>query len=108
MVKLLGMEGGLEEAYNLILSLPEPVDCGIWGALLLCCDVCGNSELAEIVAQRLFESSSEKGAYRVMLSNIYAGDGRWDDVKKLRDHTTEGKLRKITGLSWIKGFSLSA
>lgn len=106
MVKLLGMEGGLEEAYNLILSLPEPVDCGIWGALLLCCDVCGNSELAEIVAQRLFESSSEKGAYRVMLSNIYAGDGRWDDAKKLRDHITEGKLRKITGLSWIKGSEL--
>ncbi|KAM1238064.1 hypothetical protein TB1_038226 [Malus domestica] len=73
MVKLLGMEGRLEEAYYLILSLPEPVDSGIWGALLLCCDVCGNLELAEIVARRLFESNLEKSAYRVMLSNIYGG-----------------------------------
>ncbi|KAM2076038.1 hypothetical protein FF1_038872 [Malus domestica] len=103
MVKLLGMEGRLEEAYYLILSLPEPVDSGIWGALLLCCDVCGNLELAEIVARRLFESNSEKSAYRVMLSNIYAGDGRWDDAKKLRDSITEGKLMKMPGLNWIKG-----
>ncbi|CAN6578401.1 unnamed protein product [Malus baccata var. baccata] len=103
MVKLLGMEGRLEEAYYLILSLPEPVDSGIWGALLLCYDVCGNLELAEILSQRLFESNSEKSAYRVMLSNIYAGDGRWDDAKKLRDSITEGKLMKMPGLNWIKG-----
>ncbi|CAN6713812.1 unnamed protein product [Malus baccata var. baccata] len=89
-------------AYYLILSLPEPVDSGIWGALLLCCDVCGNLELAEIVARRLFESNSEKSAYRVMLSNIYAGVGRWDDAKKLRDSITEGKLMKMPGLNWIK------
>ncbi|KAL6182478.1 hypothetical protein ACLB2K_043897 [Fragaria x ananassa] len=63
LVKLLGMEGRLEEAYNLILSLPEPVDSGIWGALLSCCDACGDSELAEIIAQKLFESRSEKTAY---------------------------------------------
>ncbi|KAM5571954.1 putative pentatricopeptide repeat-containing protein [Rosa sericea] len=108
LVKLLGMEGRLEEAYNLILSLPEPVDSGIWGALLSCCDACGDSELAEIIAQKLFESNSEKSAYTVMLSNIYAGDGRWDDSKKLRDYITEGQLRKTTGVSWIKGFSRSA
>lgn len=103
LVKLLGMEGRLDEAYNLILSLPEPVDSGIWGALLSCCDACGDSELAEIIAQRLFESNSEKSAYRVLLSNIYAGDGRWGDSKKVRDYITEGQLRKTTGLSWIQG-----
>ncbi|KAK9926829.1 hypothetical protein M0R45_024038 [Rubus argutus] len=108
LVKLLGMEGRLDEAYNLILSLPEPVDSGIWGALLSCCDACGDSELAEIIAQRLFESNSKKSAYRVLLSNIYAGDGRWGDSKKVRDYITEGQLRKTTGLSWIQGFSRSA
>lgn len=107
LVKLLGMEGRLEEAYNLILCLPEPVDSGIWGSLLSCCDACGDSELAEIIAQKLFESSSEKTAYRVMLSNIYAGDGRWDESKRVRDYITEGQLRKTTGFSWIKGSLLS-
>ncbi|KAK9278292.1 hypothetical protein L1049_027857 [Liquidambar formosana] len=102
-VKLLGMAGELEKAYNLILSLPEPMDSGIWGALLSCCEVVGNSELAEIVAQRLFENKPEKSAYRVMLSNIYAVDERWDDVKKLRDHMAGGGIRKSPGLSWISG-----
>ncbi|KHN30940.1 putative pentatricopeptide repeat-containing protein At1g64310 [Glycine soja] len=58
--------------------------------------------LAETVAQQLFESSPADNVYSVMLSNIYAGDGRWDDVKKLRDKMTGG-LRKMPGLSWIEG-----
>lgn len=99
-VKLLGMTGELEEAYNLILSLPESVDSGIWGALLSCCDACGNPELAEIVAQQLLDNN-EKTAYKVMLSNIYAGEGRWDDVKKLRDTMTANERGKLPGLSWI-------
>ncbi|XP_054807613.1 putative pentatricopeptide repeat-containing protein At1g64310 isoform X2 [Prosopis cineraria] len=102
MVKLLGGAGELEEAYNLIQSLPEPVDKGILGALLSCCNTFGNSELAETIAHRLFESSPDNSVYRVMLSNIYASDGRWDDVKKLRDNITGG-LRKLPGQSWIEG-----
>ncbi|KAK7301481.1 hypothetical protein RJT34_12346 [Clitoria ternatea] len=102
MVKLLGSAGELEEAYNLTQSLLEPVDQAILGALLSCCNSLGNSELAEIVAQQLFESNPADNVYRVMLSNIYAGDGRWDDVKKLRDKMTGG-IRKKPGLSWIEG-----
>lgn len=102
MVKLLGSAGELEEAYNLTQSLPEPVDKAILGALLSCCNSCGNSELAETVAQKLFQNNPADNAYRVMLSNIYAGDGRWDDVKNLRDKMTGG-LRKMPGLSWIEG-----
>ncbi|KAH7856926.1 hypothetical protein Vadar_006988 [Vaccinium darrowii] len=75
LIKLLGMAGGLEEAYILIQSLPEPVDSGVWGALLSCCDGHGNSELAEIIFHKLIENKPEESRYRVMLSNVYAGDG---------------------------------
>lgn len=102
MVKLLGSAGELEEAYNLIRSLPEPIDKAILGALLSCCNSCRNSEMAETVAQQLFESNPADNVYRVMLSNVYAGDGRWDDVMKLRDKMIGG-LRKMPGLSWIEG-----
>ncbi|QCE14687.1 structure-specific endonuclease subunit SLX1 [Vigna unguiculata] len=101
MVKLLGSSGELEEAYSLIRSLPEPVDKAILGALLSCCNSRGNSELAETVAQQLFANNPTDNVYRVMLSNIYAGDGRWDDVKMLRDKIT-GRMRKMPGLSWIE------
>lgn len=102
MVKLLGSAGELEEAYNIIQSLPEPVDKGILGALLSCCNSCGNSDLAETIAHWIFESNPDDNVYRVMLSNIYARDGRWNDVKKLRDNITGG-LRKMPGLSRIEG-----
>ncbi|KAE9608526.1 putative tetratricopeptide-like helical domain-containing protein [Lupinus albus] len=102
MVKLLGSAGELEEAYKLMQSLPEPIDKAILGALLSCCNSCGNSDLAEIVAQQLFKSNPDDNVYKVMLSNIYAGDGRWDDVKKLRDKITVGR-RKMPGISWIEG-----
>lgn len=102
MVKLLGMAGELEQAYEFIISLPKPVDSGIWGALLSCCDFHQNTELAELVAKQLFESEPKKGAYRVMLSNIYAGSGKWDEVKKLRDGISENGVTKLPGLSLIE------
>ncbi|XP_019052248.1 PREDICTED: putative pentatricopeptide repeat-containing protein At1g64310 [Nelumbo nucifera] len=100
MVKLLGMAGEFEKAYQLIHSIPGYTDSGVWGALLSCCEVHGNSELGEVVAHRLFEIAPDKSAYRVMLSNIYASNGRWNDVKSLRDDMMEGGLRKMPGLSW--------
>ncbi|XP_058781798.1 putative pentatricopeptide repeat-containing protein At1g64310 [Vicia villosa] len=102
MVKLLGSAGELEEAHYLTQSLPEPVDKAILGALLSCCDSYGNSELAETIAQQIFKSNPADNVYKVMLSNVYAGDGRWDDAKKLRDKITGGQ-KKMPGVSWIEG-----
>ncbi|XP_030493170.2 putative pentatricopeptide repeat-containing protein At1g64310 [Cannabis sativa] len=104
MVRLLGMNGELEEAYYMVLSLPEPVEHGIWGALLSCCDACGNSRLAEIIGQRLIENNPETGSYKVMLSNIYAGNERWDDARELRDYKGENQMSKMPGLSWSAGY----
>lgn len=101
-VKLLGMAGELDEAYNLVNSLGDHVDSGIWGALLSCCDVYNDSKLTEIVAQRLLEDKPDRSTYKVMVSNSHAGNGRWDDVKNLRDELDEVGKRKICGISWIQ------
>ncbi|XP_047326992.1 putative pentatricopeptide repeat-containing protein At1g64310 [Impatiens glandulifera] len=95
MVKLLGMAGKLQEAYEFIKSLAKPVDSSVWGAFLSCCDVLGNSEMAEIAAKWLFENREDGSAYRVMISNVYAGNGKWDEATKLRD-----RLTKMPGISW--------
>lgn len=100
MVRLLGMCGELQEAYNLILTLPKPVDSGIWGALLSCCEFHGNSDMAESVARELLEREPENTSYRVSLANVYAGDGRWDDANKLRGDAVKGVMWKMPGISW--------
>lgn len=101
MVKLLGMEGQLREAYELVQSVQEPIDSGIWGALLSCCDAHRNYELANIVACHLFGNKLETSSYRIMLSNMYASDGRWDLVNRLRVDSGSTKL-KLPGKSWIR------
>lgn len=101
MVKLLGMDGKLEEAYDLIKSLSKPVDSGIWGALLSCCASHKNYELLEVIAKHLLENEPENCKYSVMFSNMFAGDERWDQVKQLRVDTRGGARRKMPGISWI-------
>ncbi|KAF5199406.1 Pentatricopeptide repeat-containing protein [Thalictrum thalictroides] len=101
MVKLLGMAGELESAYDLIKTMSVPVNSGVLGALLSCCVIHGNSELGETVAHQLSVIEPEKAAYKVMLSNIYASNGKWDDVKILRDNMIGEGLQKKPGISWI-------
>ncbi|KAF4390463.1 hypothetical protein G4B88_024469, partial [Cannabis sativa] len=49
-------------------------------------------------------NNSETGSYKVMLSNIYAGNERWDDARELRDYKGENQMSKMPGLSWSAGY----
>ncbi|CAA7402317.1 unnamed protein product [Spirodela intermedia] len=100
MVKILGMAGELKAAYELIKTMPTP-EAGAWGALLWCCNVHGDLELAETVARELFVIQPEKGAYRVILSNMHAAEGNWAVVENLRGDMGEYVTEKTPGVSWI-------
>lgn len=100
MVKLMGLVGELDRAYELIESMPvlPGSGSGVWGAFLWGCGLHGRSDLAEIAGRKLLEIDPEKGAYRVMLSNVYASEEKWGDVQSLREKM-EGE--KVMGLSWV-------
>lgn len=100
MVKILGMDGQMREAYEFTKSLPEPVHCSVWGALLSCCDAYNANDLSEVIANHLIENKLRNHSYDVMLSNLYAGKGRWNNVKQLRADNG-GAKGKIPGISWI-------
>lgn len=100
MVKILGMDGRLEEAYNLIKSLAEPMNSGIWGALLSCCEYYKNYELIEIIGKHVLENEAKNSSYSVMLSNLCAGHGRWENVEQLRVDGA-GAQGKLAATSWI-------
>ncbi|XP_072993658.1 putative pentatricopeptide repeat-containing protein At1g64310 [Typha latifolia] len=101
MVKLLATVGCINEAYDLIQTMPMASDCGVWGAFLWGCCVHGNSDMGRIAAERLFELQPGKTAYRVMLSNLYASKEMWWDVETLRGDIMVGGLHKSPGISWV-------
>eukprot|EP01018_Ginkgo_biloba_P030315 Gb_23089 [translate_table: standard] len=102
MVDLLGRVGRVNEAHDFIKKMPLEPDARVWGALLGACRNNCNIELGELVAEHLLKLEPEDAGYYVLLSNIYASAGRWDDVAKVRKMMTDRGLKKDPGYSWIE------
>eukprot|EP01018_Ginkgo_biloba_P027695 Gb_25125 [translate_table: standard] len=102
MVDLLGRAGCLDEAEEFINKMPIKPDTAVWGSLLGACRIHTNIELGERVAKRLFDSNPESAAHYVLMSNIYAAAGRWDDVENVRKVMKDRRVKKIPGCSWIE------
>ncbi|KAL9229503.1 hypothetical protein vseg_004963 [Gypsophila vaccaria] len=101
MVDLLGRQGKLLEAERLIRDMPWKADVMIWGSLLSACEKCGDFEIAERVVEEILALDSDNHGVRVVLSNMYAEAGRWEDVLRLRKAMKEGKMKKVAGWSLV-------
>eukprot|EP00253_Pinus_taeda_P006408 PITA_06408 len=101
MIDLLGRAGRLSEAQEIIERMPLKPNISVWGALLGACRVHRNINLAQYVAERLFELDPKNVGYYVLLSNIYVASRRWNDVAKVRMMMKELGLRKTPGCSSI-------
>ena len=58
--------------------------------------------MGEKISERLLELEPEKAENYVLLSNLYAASGKWDDVKRVRQKMKETGLQKDAGCSWIE------
>ncbi|KAM0856558.1 hypothetical protein ACQ4PT_049059 [Festuca glaucescens] len=104
-IDALGRNRQLEEASEFIKGLSSrvgPGTTGSWGALLGACRVHGNIEIAEKVAESLFQLEPGNSGRYVMLSNIYAAAGQWDDARRVRALMKGKGLRKDQACSWIE------
>nr|AEB39778.1 pentatricopeptide repeat protein 77 [Funaria hygrometrica] len=102
LVGLLGRAGRFQEAETLINQMPFPPDAAVWETLLGACRIHGNVALAEHAANNALKLNARNPAVYVLLSNVYAAAGRWDDVAKIR-RVMEGRgIRKEPGRSWIE------
>ncbi|CAN0864132.1 Pentatricopeptide repeat-containing protein At1g11290, chloroplastic [Linum grandiflorum] len=106
-VDMLSRRGYLVEAYEVVKKLIssgqdwsriEPILESLMGA----CRVYGNVEVAEEVGRLMMFRSREKGnsgSYYVMVSNVYAEAGRWEDADRARLDLDRRKLLKSPGFS---------
>ncbi|CAL0300124.1 unnamed protein product [Lupinus luteus] len=98
-VDMLGRCGHVREAYELIRSMPMKPTAALWGALLSACRTYGERKIAEIAAKELIDLEPWNSGNYVLLSNIYAEEGRWDEVEKVRVLMRGSGIKKVPGQS---------
>ncbi|KAJ4980647.1 hypothetical protein NE237_031484 [Protea cynaroides] len=101
LVDLLGRAGQLDEAKNWIQSMPMKPNSALWGSLLAACKTHQNVLLAEVSVGRLVELKADDCGVYVILSNIYAEEGMWEDVLKVRKLMSDRGIKKEAGRSVI-------
>ncbi|KAK6121724.1 hypothetical protein DH2020_044534 [Rehmannia glutinosa] len=103
MIDILGRAGLFIEAEELIRSMPMRPDVYVWGALLGACQLHGNVKLGEKVAQHLIDMEPHNHAFYIILCDLYAKSGRFDDRKKVRALMKDQDVRKsVPGSSMIE------
>lgn len=103
MVDLLGRAGRLNDAMELIKSMPMQANAIVWVSLLSACKLHGNVEIGEHAVSQLLELKYENDGLYTLLSNIYASAGQWKDVARIRTLMKKAGIRKRPGCSWVQG-----
>ncbi|KAI3812607.1 hypothetical protein L1987_17318 [Smallanthus sonchifolius] len=101
-IDLFGRAGRLNEAHDIIKSMPFVPDAGVWGTLLGASRVHGNVELAETASGHIFDMDPTNSGYYVLLSNVQADAGKWEGVNKTRNMMKLRGVEKVPGYSWIE------
>ncbi|XXG56565.1 hypothetical protein AAC387_Pa03g3944 [Persea americana] len=101
MVDIYCRSGHLEEAFELIQSMPFLPDAMTWKIILGGCKTYRNVELGKIAGENLLQMSPQDTAAYVLLFNLYASAGRWEEAANLRKGMMERGIRKEISYSWI-------
>ncbi|KAL5771370.1 hypothetical protein ACOSP7_015524 [Xanthoceras sorbifolium] len=101
MVDMLGRAGKLKEAEELVGRIPGGPGFPVLQSLLGACKIHGNVEMGERIADALMEiEPTESGSY-VLMSNLYADKGDWENVAKVRKGMRVKGVKKEVGFSWV-------
>lgn len=101
-VDVLSRSGRLQDAVDFIhTNIPNP-NIITWRTLLGGCRTHTNVEWAEYAANAALKINPKSASIYVMLGNIYAAAGRWDDRQRIRDEMDQQGIQKIPGQSQIE------
>ena len=102
MLDLLGRKGDLDKAKEFIHEMPLAPTARIWGSLLAASRHHRNIELAEVAANHILSLAHDNTGCYIVLSNMYAEVGRWEDVERIKDLMSEQGMAKTIGFSDIE------
>ena len=102
LVDLLARAGCLDQARHTIETMPMEPTPELWGSLLAACRSHRCVELAELSVERLADLGADDSGVYVLLSNIYADEGMWGDVLRIRKLMSDEGMKKDIGRSVIE------
>uniref|UniRef100_A0A0E0FXI4 CRR4 n=1 Tax=Oryza nivara TaxID=4536 RepID=A0A0E0FXI4_ORYNI len=102
LIDLLGRAGRVDQARNTIETMPMEPTPELWGSLLASCRSHRCVELAELSVEHLASLGADDSGVYVLLSNIYADEGMWDDVFRIRKLMSAEGMKKNIGRSVIE------
>ncbi|XP_071729385.1 pentatricopeptide repeat-containing protein At1g62260, mitochondrial [Rutidosis leptorrhynchoides] len=106
LVDIMGRNGKLEEAMDVIKGMVVEPDKAVWGALLGGCKVHNNIKLARVAAEALIRLEPESSTAYVLLHNMYADIGQWEDATEIRMLMEKHNIRKSAGYSLVDSSSI--
>lgn len=101
LLDLFSRSGHLDEAERIVRTMPVKPDEPTWAALLSACKHHGNTQMAVRIADHLLELIPEDPSCYILLSNVYAGAGMWENVSKVRKLMAVKEVKKEPGYSGI-------
>ncbi|GAB2282454.1 hypothetical protein Dimus_016996 [Dionaea muscipula] len=99
-VDLLARAGRVEEASDLISTMPYEPGIAVWVALLSGCRNHGNFLIGEFAAKRVLELEPDDPGIYSLVSNFFASSRKWVEVAEVR------KVMRDTGMSKVPGHSM--
>ena len=100
-VDVFARSGKLEDAEKFIKEKIDQPDIITWTAFLGGCRIYNDIERAKWAFNEALKLDEKNGSIYILMSNIYALNGREEDVIQIRNLMKEKGIKAIPGQTWI-------
>ncbi|XP_071737806.1 putative pentatricopeptide repeat-containing protein At3g18840 [Rutidosis leptorrhynchoides] len=101
MIDLYGRANELNRAMEFMKNIPVELDVVILGTILSACKLHRNADLAREVEEKLLRIGGDSGTRYVQLANVYAAEGQWNEMGRIRRKMRGNDVSKHAGCSWV-------
>ncbi|GJZ53726.1 putative pentatricopeptide repeat-containing protein [Tanacetum coccineum] len=101
MIDLYGRANELDKAMEFMRNIPIELDAVVLGTFVSACRMHRNLDLAREAEEMLLRIGGDSGTRYVQLANIYASEGKWDEMGRIRKKMRGNDVSKTAGCSWV-------
>ncbi|XAR59525.1 hypothetical protein NMG60_11015387 [Bertholletia excelsa] len=101
MIDLYGRASQLDKAVPFMRRIPIEQDAVLLGTFINACKMSGKVELAKEAEEGLLRLEGDNGSRYVQLANIYAAEGKWVEMRRIRKKMRGMDVKKLVGCSWL-------